>query len=127
MMDAFWLAVGPVFMFSAIALTDDAKDKAIKDELAALQGKWKVVAVEGDGKPIDKIEKPTFTFMDGKMSGFGPEMTFTIDPTQKPKHITMVAKERQITVNSIYSLEKDELKIAIPLVEKGKGPENKRP
>jgi uncharacterized protein (TIGR03067 family) len=113
---------------SATALADE---KQIKDELKKIEGKWQIVATEANGAALPKKgdDKAILTFTDSKMTGFGPEMTFTIAPDQKPKHITLVAKlkDREITVNSIYELDGDELKIVIPLVEKGKGPENKRP
>jgi uncharacterized protein (TIGR03067 family) len=107
-----------------------ADEKPAAEELAKLKGKWQVTSIEADGKPLKEQDKmPTFVFTDDKMAGFGPEMTFTIDPAKKPKQITLKAKvgERDITVNSIYTIEGDTLKLVIPLVEKGKGPENKRP
>jgi uncharacterized protein (TIGR03067 family) len=122
------LSILSVLFLATAAIAADEKPAA--EEQAKLKGKWQVISIEADGKPLKEQDKmPTFDFTGDKMTGFGPEMTFTIDPTKKPKQITLKAKvgERDITINSIYAIEGDELKFMIPLVEKGKGPENKRP
>ncbi len=106
------------------------KDNAIQEELKKLEGKWMVLTIEADGKPIlEKDKQQTITITGSKFAGFGPEMTFTIDPSRKPKHLTLLAKlkDGDVTINSIYELSKDQLIFAIPLVEKGKGRENTRP
>ena len=124
--------LGFAFLFGftlPILAEEPDKEKAIKDELKKLEGDWKVIGAEADGKPLKEDLPPKFTFAGNKFTGFAPDATFTIDPTKKPKYLTIVAKvrDKDIPVNAIYELENDQLKIGIPLVEKGKGPDNKRP
>src|SRR5262245_24257687 len=66
----------------------------VRQELKALQGKWKTVAVEAGGKPFPKDGIPDFTFIvgaDGKSTGQTPQgeyqATITVDPKKNPKTI----------------------------------------
>jgi uncharacterized protein (TIGR03067 family) len=119
---------------SHAAGADDKETEKMKLELKALEGGWTVLGIELDGKdqPKEKNAPAKLEMKNGQLTGFGPTpLTFTIDPSKKPKHITLVAKDKDkdkdIIVNAIYELQRDNLKLVIPLVEKGKGPDNMRP
>lgn len=103
-----------------------------KDELKKLDGSWEVVSVTTGGKDFPKDKAPNLTIKDGKMTGFGPEIKLATDATQKPKwlNMTFTRDGEERTVNAIYELDGDELKIAMPLAPakgSGKAFENKRP
>lgn len=74
-------------------LAADAGDE-VRQELKALQGKWKAVGVEAGGKALPKESVPDFTFVvgaDGKSTGQSPQgdyqATITVDPKKNPKTI----------------------------------------
>jgi len=105
-----------------------------KDELKKLEGVWDVVAMEAGGMavPAGKGGPEKLTIKDGKMTGFGPEIKLSTDATKKPKWLSMTftREGKDSTVNAIYELNGDELKICLPLApKKGSGVafENKRP
>jgi uncharacterized protein (TIGR03067 family) len=77
-------------MASAQDKTDKAE--AVKKELAALQGTWKLVAIEEGGKD-SPIKEETYSIIDkdvvrvkykGKVTSEG---TISLDPTKSPKHM----------------------------------------
>jgi uncharacterized protein (TIGR03067 family) len=105
-----------------------------KDELKKFEGNWEVVLVEGAGKEVPKGKggPEKLTIKDGKMTGFGPEIKLMPDPSKKPKWLGMTFSREGVetTINAIYEIEGDELKICLPLApKKGQGAvfENKRP
>jgi uncharacterized protein (TIGR03067 family) len=103
-----------------------------KDEVKKLEGTWEVTALEGGGKELPKGKMDKLTIKDGKMTGFGPEITLSTDATKKPKwlNMTFTRDGKDLTVNAIYELNGEELKICIPLAPaKGSGMvfDNKRP
>jgi uncharacterized protein (TIGR03067 family) len=105
---------------------------ADKDELKKLEGTWEVTAVVGDGKEQPKGKLDKLTIKDGTLSGFGPDLKLATDATRKPKwlDLTFSREGTERTVNGIYELDGDELKLAIPMAPakgSGKGFENKRP
>lgn len=114
----------------ACALVVRADDK---DEVKKLDGTWDVTGLQGGGKDLPhagKLDK--LTVKDGTMSGFGPEIKLATDATKKPKWLNMTFSREGTdrTVNAIYELKDDELKIALPMAPaKGSGVtfENKRP
>jgi uncharacterized protein (TIGR03067 family) len=113
----------------ACALVARADDK---DEVKKLEGTWEVTGLEGNGKELPKGKMDKLTIKDGKMTGFGPEITLSTDATKKPKwlNMTFTRDGKDLTINAIYELDGDELKICIPLAPvKGSGMvfENKRP
>jgi uncharacterized protein (TIGR03067 family) len=114
--------------FTLAARADD------KDELKKLEGTWEVVALEAGGQDQAKGKKgpPNLTIKDGVLTGFGPEIKLSTDATKKPKWLdmTFTREGMERTVNAIYELTGDELKICMPLAPaKGSGKvfENKRP
>jgi uncharacterized protein (TIGR03067 family) len=105
-----------------------------KDELKKLEGSWDVVGIEAGGMavPAGKGAPEKLTIKDGKMTGFGPEVSLSTDATKKPKwlNMTFTREGKEATINAIYELDGDELKICMPLApKKGSGVafENKRP
>jgi len=103
-----------------------------KDEVKKLDGSWEVISVTAGGKDLPKDKAPNLTIKEGKMTGFGPEIKLATDATKKPKWLNMTFTRDGLeqTVNAIYELDGDELKIAMPLAPaKGSGAafENKRP
>ena len=74
---------------------DDAKDKAIKADLEKLQGAYKMVSLEVDGKsvPEDKLKSSTLTIKGDKYIIKVKDQTYetqmTLDPEKKPKTIDM--------------------------------------
>jgi uncharacterized protein (TIGR03067 family) len=105
-------------------------DKAVQDEKQKLEGVWKPINVEVAGKPVPDDQRPAqIEFKGDRILGLGPEMTFAVDPSKRPRHIDLIAKVggMDIKAPSIYELTDDELKLCIPLAEKGKPPELKRP
>lgn len=106
------------------------REKAIRLELKKLRDTWTIVGMEANGKELPKAQRPKEVVMKGsEFRGFIPGMTFTIDPTKKPKHLDLTVKRdgKKIVTKAIYKLEKDSLVICIPLVQAGKGNDNKRP
>ncbi len=104
-----------------------------KDELSKLEGKWEVVSIVGGGKDLPKDKGPqALTINAGTLTGFGPEVKLSTDATKKPKWLNMTFSREgtDVTVNAIYDLDGDTLKICLPLAPgKGSGKvfENKRP
>ncbi|AMV26508.1 hypothetical protein VT84_19065 [Gemmata sp. SH-PL17] len=122
------VAYGVLFLLTATAGADDKKDEAKK-----LEGTWEFVALVAGGMDITKVSAPKkLTIKDGKMTGFGPEMRLDTDATKTPKWLgmTFARDGKDFTVNAIYELKGDELKICIPMAptkDSGKVFENKRP
>jgi uncharacterized protein (TIGR03067 family) len=120
-------AAAVVLGFTCLA---GAQEPAKKD-LAALQGKWVMVALEVDGKPVpeDKI-KDTFLIIKNntyttQVKGKSHETTFTLDPAKKPKAIDMVFSEgdkKDRVLRGIYLIDGDTLKVC-----RGLQPEQERP
>jgi uncharacterized protein (TIGR03067 family) len=108
----------------AIAATKP-KQKAVKDELRKLQGTWKVIAAEADGKPVpaEKLKKEAgqMVIRESLMNttpGGGKEgqLPFTIDPTKVPKAIDVTAGRQgtpRLTLKGIYKLEGNKLTICL--------------
>ena len=120
-----------LFTLLALTLSAYAGEKGDgKEDLKKLQGTWKVVALEADGKAQPKEKSPKEIVIEGKkLTGLGPEMTVTLDPGKKPKWVDLTFKRegKLYPVRAIYEVRGDELKVCIPLAEKGKLFENKRP
>jgi uncharacterized protein (TIGR03067 family) len=99
-------------------------------ELKLLAGTWRVVMVEIDGKaqPAEKSPKE-IVIAGNKLSGIGPEMTMTLDPTKKPKWVDLTFKkgDKDYPIRAIYEIEGDNLQLCIPMARKGKLFDNKRP
>jgi uncharacterized protein (TIGR03067 family) len=79
---------------AALLLAAEPADDA-KKELEKLQGEWVMAALEVDGKavPEEKLRDTTLTIKDDKyivtVKETKHEVTFKLDPSQKPKAIDM--------------------------------------
>lgn len=107
-----------------------ADDKASPDDRNKLEGVWSTVAAEVDGKPVaDAQRPPKLEFKGNKLTGLGPEMSFSIDLSKRPKQIELVARVGGMDIKSpaIYEINDDELKLCIPLLEKAKSLDFRRP
>ncbi len=88
-MRRFLMLILPVVLLAAEPADDGKKD------LEKLQGEWVMAALEIDGKavPEAKLRDTTLTIKDGKyivtVKDNKHEVTFTLDPSQKPKAIDM--------------------------------------
>jgi uncharacterized protein (TIGR03067 family) len=108
---------------AALLVAADAKDDAVKKDKEALQGTWKPVAREKNGKleseKDPELAKTRFVFKGDKLieqeGKNEDEYTFTIDPTQKPKAIDLSLKVRdEVLINKgIYELDGDTLRICL--------------
>ena len=128
------------FVLAALIATmatgaDDEKDRAIKQEREKLQGKWRQVSVETNGKvkeippDVDVIvtidgDKWTTENLAGKF-----ESLVKIDPTQNPKALDRIRKGKdgkadESGENGIYKLDKDTLTICIARSGFGGKPED---
>jgi uncharacterized protein (TIGR03067 family) len=114
-------ALAPLAVLLLLA-ADDKKD-AKKDQ-EKLQGTWDVVSLEvaGNTVPKDKLENFRSTIKDDVMSHKGAEegkteeVTFVLDPSQKPKAIDMTLKkggQAGQVILGIYSLDGDNLKLCM--------------
>jgi uncharacterized protein (TIGR03067 family) len=115
-----------------------ADDKAMKKELASLEGTWTIVKMEVNGRSLldkDKPE-PKLIIKDGKVTSDakeapkgGTELAKFIDPTRKPKAITLPLEEGNIKFYGIYELKGDELRVCGDGVDinEEKNPEGRRP
>jgi uncharacterized protein (TIGR03067 family) len=108
---------------------DTQKDEAVKSESNKLQGTWRVASAERDGTPApeDEIKKITITIKGDRLTARRTEnaekpeekvydMSFTIDPAQKPKwmDVTYMDGERKgDSSQGIYELDGENLKICM--------------
>lgn len=96
-------------------LVVSANGDDVQKELAALQGKWMVVALEVDGEPFPKESIPKFLFhvrADGQATGRMEEIEYqakvSVDPTKAPKTINnahQTGEHKGKTQFGIYKIE----------------------
>ncbi len=100
-----------------------ADTKEARQELKALQGKWKTVAGEAAGKPFPRDGIPAFTVViaaDGKSTGQTPQgafqFTITVNPRKNPKTIDNLhesGEQKGKRQYGIYKLEGDRFTVCI--------------
>jgi uncharacterized protein (TIGR03067 family) len=103
-----------------------------KQALKQLQGTWEVTGLEVDGIVQSKDKTPTQIVVTGdklKLASTGPEMTIKLNPAKSPKWIDLTFQKdgMPISVKAIYEVSGENLKLCIPIAEKGKLFENLRP
>ena len=106
------------------AVTANAQEDAVKQEMKKLQGNWVRIYVEADGKKSEDGKKEpgqaiTLTINGDKYDG----ETFKLDPAKSPKHInvsTVDDKGKAIALPGIYELKGDVLKLCFPFPFEGK-------
>jgi len=105
---------------AGLLVAADAKDDAVKKEMDKLQGTWKVVKAvkQGGDAPEDERKKLQVVIVGDKLTmktKNGAETTpFVIDPSKKPATIDLTLDETR-TLQGIYELDKDALKICVGL------------
>ncbi len=111
-------------------LSDDfPPSKEVATEVKALQGKWKVTGVEGAGKAtatqlgleeieVDEYEMSWRVYTGQKEGVISREVSFGLaaDPEKKPKEMTLHMAAGSLPC--IYELDKDRLRICVPLLGK---------
>jgi RNA polymerase sigma-70 factor (ECF subfamily) len=112
---------------------DKAEDEADK-EVKLLQGEWKFVAVESDGKSTrdEVLQRMKWTFKGTELishnaDGSESKSTFKIAPGKAPKEIDLTALDGDLkdkTTEGIYELEGGRLKVCL---RDPKGKETGRP
>jgi uncharacterized protein (TIGR03067 family) len=110
---------------AAFAAADAEREKANKDELAKLQGKWKVVGfTKGGQQELDELVKLglLFTFKDDSLTvtadreGFTPQnQLLRLDATTTPKLLDFAEsakafEEHKKVYEGVYSLDGDTMK-----------------
>jgi uncharacterized protein (TIGR03067 family) len=104
-----------------LVAADDAKDKAVKEELKKFDGGWKAVMAKANGQeaPAEELNKVQVTCENGQYTvkiddNVVEKGNFTVEPGKKPKTIEFKATEGQNqgkSFHGIYELEGDDLKI----------------
>jgi uncharacterized protein (TIGR03067 family) len=81
-------------VLGAASLAAADGDDDVRKELKALEGTWKVVALEAGGKPLPKTAVPDFLFVvgaDGKSTGRMGKIEYqsqvSVDPKKTPRTI----------------------------------------
>ena len=105
-----------------IAAAAEPPQDAVRREMRMLQGVWKVVSVERNGKPApnDDIKEGT-VFIQGnrfiiQTMDKHQDKEYGLDPAQRPKGIDLRNREgrgRDKLVRGIYLLERDRLKLCL--------------
>jgi uncharacterized protein (TIGR03067 family) len=113
------------------AAQEKEADDAVKKELAKLDGTWTVIKMEVDGKSLLEKDKPEskLVIKDGKVTSNaketpkgGTELSKILDPSKKPKQITVPNFEggdpkKGVTLIGIYELDGDDLRVCVQAVE----------
>lgn len=112
-----------VLMANSLIAGEAVKQDAVKKDVDAIQGTWKIVALEADGKqaPAEIVatlkltfKGDTLTFTPGE-PGFS-NYTYKLDPTTKPASFDMTHADgdnKGETQKGIYSLEGNHLRICL--------------
>jgi uncharacterized protein (TIGR03067 family) len=105
----------------------DKKEDAVKQDLKLLEGDWVLDTFETNGKPVaaDKIKNIKLTIAgDRYMVDFGGkplELSFKIDPSQKPKAMDLIVTkdDKKVVTPGIYEVSTDTFRLCRP-TEAGK-------
>jgi uncharacterized protein (TIGR03067 family) len=102
-----------------------AKHETARTDLDRLQGVWSVVSIQQPGRMPSKVGKVFFFMVDGKRacwqsSDWEMQGGLYLDPTSKPRTYDLAMSSR--TIEGIYALEGDTLRLCYDL-----GTESKRP
>ncbi|HEY1859096.1 MAG TPA: TIGR03067 domain-containing protein [Gemmataceae bacterium] len=111
-----------------LVAADDAKDKAVKEEMKKFDGGWQPVTLKANGQevPAEDLKKVHVAVEGGQYTvkvedNVVEKGAFTVDPGKKPKQIDMKATEGQNqgkSFHGIYELEGDDLKVCFAEADK---------
>jgi uncharacterized protein (TIGR03067 family) len=113
------LLVSLVFAFTAQAQPEGAK---LKKELADMQGVWRLIGFEIDGKEIllQEQKQPHWVIKGDKVLWGGEELAkLTVDAAAKPKCLDLDFVKSKRVHEGIYQLEKDRFKICLAVMADG--------
>jgi uncharacterized protein (TIGR03067 family) len=110
-----------VLMATSLMAAEPSKQNAVTKDTNRIQGTWKLVALEADGKqaPAEIVAALKLVFRDDTLT-FTPgepgftNYKYTLDPTTKPASFAMTHADgtnKGETEKGIYSLDGDRLKI----------------
>lgn len=128
----------PLVVATSILLFADAaqdRETQFRKDVEALQGVWAIVKVESEGKDVTQqlnikdlklrvTRDKLIPISDGKEEAEN-ELSYTIDPTIKPKTMDLINGHTKTTAKAIYSLEEGQLKVAFWFVLFGREPEGR--
>jgi uncharacterized protein (TIGR03067 family) len=106
---------------ASLALADPAEDKT-KKELADLQGVWRLIGFEVDGKEafLQEHKQIRWVVKDDKVFYGGEELAkLTLDPAADPKCLDLGMVKSKRVHEGIYKLDKDRLKICVAVMTDG--------
>jgi uncharacterized protein (TIGR03067 family) len=119
-----------ILMAISLIAVEPSKPDLIKKDMGGIQGTWKLVALESNGKqaPPEIVATLKLVFKDDTLTFTPGEPSFTnykfkLDPTTTPAGFTMIHADgtnKGETEKGVYLLEGDHLKICF-------GPVNKIP
>jgi uncharacterized protein (TIGR03067 family) len=117
-----------VLVATSLVAAEPSKPDSAKQDVDAIQGSWKLVALESDGKPApaEIVAALKFVFKDDTLTFTPGEPGFTnykfkLDPTTRPASFTMTHADgtnKGQTEKGIYSLDGDHLKICFGIAGK---------
>jgi uncharacterized protein (TIGR03067 family) len=130
--DSMWIprkgtAMHILLAFAAVALQPG---QDIGQELKLLEGTWRVGSMEETGQAARASKTPEKLVISGnKLTGIGPEMIIKLNPNKRPKWIDMTFEKgsKKYPIRAIYEISGAELKLCMPLAQKGKLFKNERP
>jgi uncharacterized protein (TIGR03067 family) len=96
------------------------KTDAARDELRRFEGTWKLVSAESKGQPApeDVVKALQWDIKDNRVTVRGTEgkqvkLTMQLDTTQKPRAMDLTNSARKETMQGIYELTKDRMKVCL--------------
>jgi uncharacterized protein (TIGR03067 family) len=126
-----WICCALLVPLAAIAVEDDAKEKAIQKDRKLLEGKWRIVSLEINGNKAKDEDARKLTVLNGKDESWtlyseGKEVakgTNSFDPTQTPKTMDFTITEGGGKGNvhlGIYEIGENSRKICFAPPNKGR-------
>src|SRR5262249_10973984 len=109
------------FAAASLAHAQPANDK-VKKELAELQGVWRLVGFEVDGKEaiLQEHKQIRWVVKDNKVFYGGEQLArLTLDPATSPKCLDLDLVKAKRVHEGIYQLDKDRLKICVGMTTDG--------